>query len=111
VTEMTESAELAIPESASAAMFSIESDWEDDTELFGAIRLIAAPVVAAELRRIADEHHVSDERARIELVDAKQAGRLRDSDMWFGRSIALEATVELLRARADELDPPATEED
>jgi len=74
------------------------------------IRAVAAPVVAAELRRIADEHHRSDERARTELVDARQAGRLRDSDMWFGRSVALEATVQMLRDRADELDPPATRE-
>lgn len=63
------------------------------------IDLAKGPVVAAELRRIAD---VLDSEANAE--DGQE-----ESDQPF--NYGLGTAVKILRGRADELDPPATEED
>lgn len=46
--------ELNIPNASFQAMLDCRDVWMDETELHGAIGEIAAPVVAAELRRIAE---------------------------------------------------------
>lgn len=62
------------------------------------IRAIAAPVVAAELRRIANL--------------AEPESPLRPPSDWdAGYLTACDQIAEQLRARADELDPPARQED
>lgn len=82
MTEMTESADLAIPYAAAAMLLSIDDDWDDDADLHNAVRAIAAPVVAAELRRLAAEWSPVDEYGSRKL-----------------------------RRRADELDPPAVRQE
>lgn len=83
--ETPTTAELEIPAAATSAMLSIDDDWDDDADLNNAVRVIAAPVVAAELRRIYAAH-------------------------WSNNTCCGHLIAEL-RDRADELDPPARQED
>lgn len=94
---MTDTAvELAIPHVALdrlCMLFTNLDDVRDDADGRERFRAVSAPVVAAELRRLADDHE-----AQID-----PANRLPEPH-------TLAVVVTRLRARADELDPPSPKE-
>lgn len=80
---MTATPELPVPAEAMATLDAIAPGR--NRGLRNDVRAVAAPVVAAELRRIADEH-------------------------WNRNLIAPADLRHWLRARADELDPPTSKD-
>ncbi|RZT87544.1 hypothetical protein EV383_4469 [Pseudonocardia sediminis] len=90
------SAELAIPSAALNALDAAVAFHEDeDADMFADARSIAAPVVAAELRRLA---RLADDRYRPSGV-----GRSVESSSAYKRE-GVELVLRDLFARADELD-------
>lgn len=83
--------DLEIPDASYRAMLEAQDDWEDDEILANSIREVAAPIAAAELRRLADE---------LDVVRAE----MREVDNRTIRSSGLGAGITAMRARADELD-------
>jgi hypothetical protein len=86
--------ELEIPRAALAMMLrEVADNWQlgDDEDLIGTVRKIAIPVVAAELRRIADELGVI--RAEMRAADGRNI-----------RSSAIGDAIRVLDARAVELE-------
>jgi hypothetical protein len=78
--------ELHIPAESFAALIAVtSSNWADDEQLRRAAQSIAAPVVAAELRSLADELNWT--HAQPEM------------------NAGLRLAIRKIRARADELDP------
>lgn len=97
MSETPTAAELEIP-AASVRIFVAlaDKDW-DGTAIATEVERIARPVVAAELRRIADRH--------VTAVFTP------DTEWEAAEMHATEKVVGELRARADVLDPPSRQED
>jgi hypothetical protein len=97
--ETPTAAELVIPTAAIRATYGDPLTEDSTNKTTRRILELGSPaVVAAELRRIADE---LDEICKD----------MREIDDRTLRSSALATGVRTLRARADELDPPARKED
>lgn len=111
MTDTTTPAELEIPQAAwNAARDTVESCRVAGTRLAGRgaigpiVTSTARIIVAAELRRFADE--IADDAARIKRALPSNGSTYSDIDRAdLGRVIQGEDDARMLRARADELDP------
>jgi hypothetical protein len=85
---------LDVPSSSLDVIFDLVDDYDFDDEAIDDVRRISGPVVAAELRRLADEANETASGLSGE-----------PGTTTFAEVDTLLGVVRTLRARADELDP------
>ncbi len=102
MSETTTPAELAVPDLAIARWNKPHPVLLTDTEFVDRIREVAAPIVAAELRRLSDRY--GEEAERCDEYPSSNDYDGSDQYVW-GEGHGYSNVADALLARADELDP------